>query len=83
MSDFLDEDPAPPTVQDLRTQFDVLPLRKALEYVVQEARKHLAAGHNDHFVAVGRIAQAALTWQKLDELGRFEEAEQWLRRIPR
>jgi hypothetical protein len=80
---WLEEDPGPPVQQDLRSEFDVLPLKRALEYVVSEARKQLAAGNDDHFVAVGRIAQAALTWQRLDELGQYEEAEKWLLRIPR
>jgi hypothetical protein len=83
MEGWLDDDPGPPEKKDERTLFDILPLRRSLEYVVSEAKKHAAAGHNDHFVAVGRIAQAALTWQRLDELGNFEEAQKWLERIPR
>lgn len=80
-SGWLDHDPGPPE-KDERTLFDVAPLVRSLKYVVNEARKHKAAGHDDHFVAVGRVAQAALTWQKLDAAGDFESAEEWLRRIP-
>lgn len=72
----------PAVVKDERSVFDVAPLVRALTYVVAEARKHKAAGNEDHFVDVGRVAQAVLTWQRLDEMGHFEDAEEWLKRIP-
>ena len=77
----LEDDPGPPE-KDERTIFDVAPLVRALRYVVEEARKHKAAGNDDHFVAVGRVAQAALLWQKTDAAGNFEAAEDWLRKLP-
>lgn len=82
MTDWYDGPLDEPTV-DKRTLFDLAPLRSALRYVVEEAKKHQAAGNDDHFVAVGRVCQAALTWQKFDEQGRLEEAERWLKIIPR
>ncbi len=60
-----------------------IPLRRALQYVVEESRKHAAAGHNDKFVEVGRVCQAALQWQTADSSGDFDAAEEWLARIPR
>lgn len=80
-SGLLEDDPGPPE-KDERSIFDVAPLVRALKYVVDEARKHKAAGNEDHFVAVGRVAQAALTWQRVDAAGNLEAAEGWLRRIP-
>lgn len=68
-----------PSLEVKRTIFELMPLRRALEYVVSEAKKSDASSH---FMAVGRVAQAALTWQKLDEAGNFEEAQKWLDRIP-
>lgn len=80
----MESDPGIPAAQtDERTLFDRLPLKHCLEYVVREASKHREAGHDDHFVQVGRVAQAALTWERLDGAGNLEEAELWLNRIPR
>jgi hypothetical protein len=68
--------------EDRRSLFELVPLKKALEYVVQESRKHAAAGHDDQFVAVGRVCHAALKWQQADENGDFDLAEEWLAKLP-
>lgn len=61
---------------------DVRPLLRAIEYVVQEGRRHAAAGHDDHFVAVARAASAALLWRRYDRLGNYDEAARYLNMIP-
>lgn len=82
--DFLDEDPLPfVPMKHVETVFDTKPLLSALRYVVNEGRKHALEGHDDHFVEVARICQAALVWWKYDREGEFDKAQTWLARIPR
>jgi len=65
----------------MTSQMDI-PLLNALRYVVTEARK-AAVDHDEHFVAVGRIANAALLWYEADRLQDFEAADRYLQMIPR
>jgi hypothetical protein len=62
-------------------QYEVLPFLNALRYVVDEARKHQAAGNDDQFVAVGRAANAALLWHRADRAQNFEAAERYLQKF--
>ena len=65
------------------TSADLIPFIKTLKYVVEEGRKHAAAGNDDHFVAVARVANAALRWYAQDRLGNFDEAQRYLDMIPK
>lgn len=69
--------------QEFGNQFEVGPFIDALEYVVGEGRKALALGDNEALVAVARAANAALLWHEADKAQRFEEAEKYLKLIPR
>lgn len=60
-----------------------IPILNALRYVVDEARKHAAIEPDSHFVAVGRVANAALLWYEADRLQDIETAERYLQMIPR
>lgn len=68
---------------DKRTLYDTIPMKRALQYVVQEAQKHASSGADDQFVAVGRVCHAVLKWQAADEIGDYDTAAEWLAKIPR
>jgi hypothetical protein len=63
-------------------QMDI-PILNALRYVVAEARKQATTDPDGHFVAVGRVANAALLWYEADRLQDFETADRYLQMIPR
>ena len=83
MSDWYDGELPEEEAKDERTIFELTPLRNALRFAVEIAKRHRTAQQDDDIVLIGRVAQAALTWQALDEAGKLEEAERWLKAIPR